>query len=237
MRDLTGTVVLVSGAGRGIGRAVAERLYARGCHLSLGVRNEKSIQPFMAEREAARLMSAPYHAEHWASHEAWVAATLARFGRIDALVNNAGISVAMPLMQADEAKLDHIWAVNCKAPLNLARLCLPHLEATGQGRIVNVASLSGKRVRGDNVAYQMSKFAVVALTHALRRISWDKGVRATALCPSYVRTDMTSSVREIAAADMTDPADLAELVATIMALPNTASIAELLVNCRLEDMV
>lgn len=237
MRDLAGTVVLVSGAGRGIGRAIAEILYARGCHLSLGVRDNKSLQSFTAGRDPARLMSAPYQAESWAGHKEWVAATLVRFGRIDGLVNNAGISIAMPLMQADEAKLDRIWAVNCKAPLNLARLCLPHLEAAGQGRIVNVASLSGKRVRGDNVAYQMSKFAVVALTHALRRISWDKGVRATALCPSYVRTDMTSSVKDFAAADMTDPADLAELVATIMALPNTASIAELLVNCRLEDMV
>ena len=83
----------------------------------------------------------------------------------------------------------------------------------------------------------MSKFAVVALTHAVRRLGWEKGVRATALCPSFVRTDMTAGTAHIAAELMSDPADLAELVATVLALPNTASIAELLVNCRLEDMV
>jgi len=98
-------------------------------------------------------------------------------------------------------------------------------------------SLSGKRVANDHVAYSMSKFAVLALTHSTRRIGWDKGVRATAICPSFVRTDMTASTDKIAPEDMIDPADLAELVATVIALPNTASISELLVNCRLEAMV
>lgn len=237
MRDLAGAVILVSGASRGIGRAIAEELYHRGCRLSLGVRDGKSLDSFLAGRDMSRVHIGTYVAEDWQSHQRWVDETIARFGRLDGLVNNAGISIRMPLAEANEKALDRIWAVNCKAPLNLIRLSLPHLEKSGAGRIVNVASLSGKRVRGDNVAYQMSKFAVVALTHAVRRLGWDKGVRATALCPSYVRTDMTSMVQEIAAASMTDPADLANLVATVMALPNTASIAELLVNCRLEDMV
>jgi NAD(P)-dependent dehydrogenase (short-subunit alcohol dehydrogenase family) len=83
----------------------------------------------------------------------------------------------------------------------------------------------------------MSKFAVMALTHGVRRLGWDKGVRATALCPSFVRTDMVAGSTRISQAEMTDPVDLGELVATVMALPNNASIAELLVNCRLEDMV
>jgi len=136
-----------------------------------------------------------------------------------------------------QGALDEVWAVNCKAPLNMIRCALPHLEASCSGRVVNVASLSGKRVANDHVAYSMSKFAVLALTHSTRRIGWDKGVRATAICPSFVRTDMTASTDKIAPEDMIDPADLAELVATVIALPNTASISELLVNCRLEAMV
>jgi len=83
----------------------------------------------------------------------------------------------------------------------------------------------------------MSKFAVMALTHSLRRLGWEKGIRATALCPSFVRTDMTTGSSRIAAELMSDPKDIAELVATLIALPNTAAVAELLVNCRLEDMV
>jgi NAD(P)-dependent dehydrogenase (short-subunit alcohol dehydrogenase family) len=237
MLDLTNRVFLISGANRGIGLAVAELLYARGCRLSLGVRDPKSLDGFVADRDADRIHVARYDAEKWITHATWVEAAASMFGGIDGLINNAGISVTMTIRDADEAALDRIWAVNCKAPLNMIRCALPHLEASGQGRIINIASLSGKRVRNDNVAYNMSKFAVVALTHGVRRLGWDKGVRATALCPSFVRTDMTAGSAKISAAEMTDPADLAELVATVAALPNTASIAELLVNCRLEDMV
>ena len=153
------------------------------------------------------------------------------------LINNAGMGSDVTLRDASEAALDDIWAVNCKAPLNMIRCALPHLEASGSGRVVNIASLSGKRVANDHVAYSMSKFAVLALTHSTRRIGWDKGVRATAICPSFVRTDMTAGTDKIAPDKMIDPADLAELVATVIALPNTASVSELLVNCRLEAMV
>ncbi|MBV8770179.1 MAG: SDR family NAD(P)-dependent oxidoreductase, partial [Hyphomicrobiales bacterium] len=184
-----------------------------------------------------RVHTAHYEATQWHTHEAWVESVIERFGRLDGLVNNAGVSSRGTIRDIDEKELDRVFAVNCKAPLNMIRKALPHLEASGAGRIVNVASLSGKRVKNDNVAYAMSKFAVVALTHAVRRLGWEKGVRATALCPSFVRTDMTAGATQISAEMMTNPADLAELVATVIALPNTASIAELLVNCRLEDMV
>ena len=100
---------------------------------------------------------------------------------------------------------------------------------------MNVASLSGKRVRNDNIAYNMTKHAILALTHGTRRIGWDDGVRATALCPSFVATDLTADVTKVSPAEMIDPVDLAELAATAIALPNTAAMAEMLVNCRLED--
>lgn len=237
MLDLSNRVILISGASRGIGRAIAEALYARGCRLSLGVRDAASLDDFSGGKDESRLHIGHYDAQSWTSHARWVAGAVERFGRIDGLVNNAGISSDMTLRTADEAALDKVWAVNCKAPLNMIREALPHLERSGSGRIVNIASLSGKRVRNDNVAYAMSKFAVVALTHGVRRIGWEHGVRATALCPSFVATDMTAGATRIAASEMSSPADIAELVATVMALPNTASIAELLVNCRLEDMV
>lgn len=127
------------------------------------------------------------------------------------------------------------FAVNLKGPLT--RVGLPHLRASGTGRIVNVSSLSGKRVRNDNIACAMTKHALMALTHGTRRIGWDDGVRASALCPGFVATDLTASVTKVSRNSMVDPKDLAVLAETLIALPNTASIAELLVNCRLEDTV
>ncbi|MFW5832520.1 MAG: SDR family NAD(P)-dependent oxidoreductase [Pseudomonadota bacterium] len=237
MLEPEGRVVLVSGASRGIGAAIAGHLLARGYTVSLGARDPADLAAVSDGFPEARVHHARYDAEDRASHAAWVEAALDRFGRIDGLVNNAGIGVKGTIETVDEADLDRIWAVNVKAPLNMIRLCLPALRRSGSGRIANVASLSGKRVRNDNVAYNMSKFAVLALTHGARRLGWEDGVRATAICPSFVRTDLVADVTKVAQHEMIDPDDLATLVETVMALPNTASVAELLVNCRLEDTV
>jgi NAD(P)-dependent dehydrogenase (short-subunit alcohol dehydrogenase family) len=229
MLDPTGRVAMVSGASRGIGKAIADRLRARGFRISAGVRDPKSVaaaDDVLVQRyDATRAEDAP----------AWVAATLARFGRIDALVNAAGISSPrVRLDEPDETSLDGMLLVNVKGPLRLIRAALPHLKAAGEGRVINVASLSGKRVANENFGYAISKFALIALTHSLRREGWDAGIRATALCPGFVATDMTAYVNHVPREKMTDPADLAALAEMLILLPNTATIGELLVNWRLE---
>jgi NAD(P)-dependent dehydrogenase (short-subunit alcohol dehydrogenase family) len=181
-------------------------------------------------------LTSAYDALEPASAAAWVESTLARFGQIDGLVNNAGVLRYASVEDGSDEDFEHLWQVNAMGPLRLTRLALPHLKRCGHGRIVNLVSLSGKRVRGDSAAYPMSKFAALALTHATRRAGWDSGVRITAVCPSYVATEMVSGAA-VPPEEMIQPGDLAELVATVMALPNTASVAELLVNCRFEDML
>lgn len=233
MLDPKGRVAMVSGAARGIGRRIVERLLDSGFSVSAGVR--ASAQGLA---ESDRLMLHRYEAESLASAREWVASTVARFGRLDALVNAAGISAPRaPLMAEDEAPLDRMFAVNVKGPLRLIRLTMPHLRACGTGRVVNVASLSGKRVANENVGYAISKFALMALTAEVRRQGWEHGIRATALCPGFVATDMTQHVTSMPREAMTQAADLALLVETVMRLPNTASVAELLVNCRHEAML
>jgi NAD(P)-dependent dehydrogenase (short-subunit alcohol dehydrogenase family) len=231
MLDPTGRVAMVSGASRGIGRAVVERLLASGFRVSAGVRDARGLAG------GDNLLVHRYDAESLESAREWLEATIARFGALHALVNAAGINPRALLADEDETALDRMWAINVKAPMRLIRLALPHLAACGEGRVINLSSLSGKRVRNPNIGYSMTKFAMVALTHAVRREGWDKGVRATAVCPSFVATDMTADVTVWPREKMTDPADLAQLIETAILLPNTATIAELLVNCRMEDML
>ncbi len=237
MLPAEGRVIMVSGANRGIGHAVARVLHGKGYSLSLGARDPAKLAAITVAFAPARVLTQAYEASDKASAAAWVAATAARFGRIDGLVNAAGILRPVSVEDDDDEAFDELWRINVMGPLRLTRAALPHLKAAGAGRIVNLASLSGKRVPGPGAGYAMSKFAVVALSHATRQTAWDAGVRVTALCPGYVATDMVAAVADPPAEAMIQPTDLAELVATVLALPNTAAVAELPVNCRLEDTV
>jgi NAD(P)-dependent dehydrogenase (short-subunit alcohol dehydrogenase family) len=104
--------------------------------------------------------------------------------------------------------------------------------------VVTLVSLSGKRVKSARSGlYAMSKFAALAMTHAIRHAGWDQGVRATAICPGFVATDMAISLADRAPEDMTQPGDVARLVGMVLDLPNTASVAEIPINSTLEEMV
>lgn len=227
-------VAMVSGASRGIGRAIAEQLGRQGIALSLAIR-DPALAPGGGFAPAG-MMSFAYQATDPGSERAWVEATMARFGRIDILVNAAGILRNVSLADGTVEDLEAMLAVNLKAPFRLIQAALPHLRVSGRGRVVNVASLSGKRVRNGNAGYQMSKFAMVALSHAVRHAAFADGVRSLALCPGYVATDMTAQA-PLPQEEMTQPEDLAKLVGLIVELPNTASISELLVNCSYEVMI
>lgn len=193
MLTCAGRVVMISGANRGIGRAVAEKLYREDYTLSLGARRSAELGEALHDWDSTRVLVYPFEASEAPAAQDWVNATVARFGRLDGLVNNAGIARHAGLEDLDEIALDELWVVNVKGPLRL--------------------------------------------THAIRRAGWNDGVRCTALCPAFVATDLTRNVTKVSREEMIAPEDFAELVATVLALPNTASVAELLVNCRFEDMV
>ena len=228
MLDRQGHDAMISGANRGIGREIARRLAAEGWRLSLGLRRPEALA---AAEEGALLQR--YDATEAASAVAWTAATLARFGRIDAVVANAGVLLPSALPGADAAAVETMWRVNALAPLQLVQAAWEPLKASGSGRFVAIASLSGKRTTGPNVGYAMSKFALIGLANQVKRDGWPFGIRASALCPSYVATDMSAGA-SASAAEMTQPEDIATLVATLLALPNSASVAEVVVNWRLE---
>jgi NADP-dependent 3-hydroxy acid dehydrogenase YdfG len=228
---------MISGANRGIGLAIARTLYDGGYSLSLGARNPASLADLISGWAPERVMTGHYDAEDQQTHRHWVAATVERFGRLDGLVNNAGIMEDVSIEDENDEALDRMWAVNVKAPLSMTRTALPHLRRCGAGRVINLSSLAGKAVYGDGIGYSMTKFAAVAFSHATRHAGWDDGVRCTALCPGYVATDMTADIETMAFDQMIEPSDIAEVVLTLLALTNKASIAEVVINCRNDVMM
>ncbi|WP_200945174.1 MULTISPECIES: SDR family NAD(P)-dependent oxidoreductase [unclassified Rhizobium] len=234
MMSPEGAVVLVSGASRGIGGHLAAELLRQGWSVSLGMR--QPVLPAWAQGLEDRVHLMAYDADDVGAEQRWVEAALARFGRIDALVANAGIMIPKSVIEADDEDIDAMMSVNVKAPRRLAKAAWQSLCETGRGRVIILASLSGKRVKSAGAgSYSLSKFAAVALAHGIRQAGFDMGVRATAVCPGFVATDMAAALTERPAELLTQPDDLARIIAMLLSLPNQASVAEFAVNCQLEE--
>ena len=231
-------VAMVSGASRGIGAAIARRLLDDGYRVSVGVRDTANTAESFSDVPGSRLHVAHFDATDPATAAEWLDAPLDAFGELHALVNNAGIWRQVNFETGEEDDLDALWAVNVKGPFRLTRLAIPHLKACGTGRIVNIASTDGVRFRDNtcSIGYTMSKHALVAMSHAARQFGYEDGVRVTALCPGAVDTELVAGVPGVTPlAGRLAPETLAHIVAAVLALPNTASVAWMPVNTRLES--
>ncbi|MFZ9270312.1 MAG: SDR family NAD(P)-dependent oxidoreductase [Prochlorococcaceae cyanobacterium] len=236
--------VLITGASRGIGRAMAERLLQQGHRLSLGVRRPQdlagtALDPALSGADAsgaARVQLHPYEASEPASAQAWVDAAVAQFGSFDAVVHCAGVFARVPLLfeAGQEREIEQLWQVNVMGPWWLTRAAWPQLAAHGQGRVVVLVSMSGKRSKGRLAGYTASKFALMGLCQTMRNEGWEQGIRVTAICPSWVNTDMAAAVQAMPAEAMTQPGDIAALTSQLLDLPNSCVPFELAVSCNLE---
>jgi NAD(P)-dependent dehydrogenase (short-subunit alcohol dehydrogenase family) len=238
--EVDNRVAMVSGASRGIGEAITRRLLDDGYRVSAGVRDVAATRDRFAGIADDQLLIEHFDATEPASAATWLDHTLKQFGALHALVNNAGIWRQVNFDTDDEGPLDELWEVNVKGPFRLTRLALPHLRKCGDGRIVNIASTDGVRFRDTScsVGYTMSKHALVAMSHATRQFGYEDGVRVTALCPGAVATDLVAGVPGVTPlAGQLAPDTVAHIVATILSLPNQASVAWMPVNTRLESTV
>jgi NAD(P)-dependent dehydrogenase (short-subunit alcohol dehydrogenase family) len=235
MLPAAGRVVAISGASRGLGAAIARKLHADGFTLALGVRDVTATAARLGL--ADRCTIHPFDAMDASSAEGWIDAVAAAHGRLDGLVNNAGVLRRFDFEHPDEAALDEMWTVNVKAPFRTIRRALPLLKAAGNGRIVNIASTDAKRFRDPTapLGYVMSKHALLALSHAAKFAGWEDGVRVTALCPGAIDTELIAGLPGATpAANRLSPETVAEAVSLLLRLPNAATVAELVMNTRLE---
>ena len=193
---LSGRRAIVTGASRGIGRAVAAALVAEGARVLLVARGAEALAAAAGELAAAGA-TAGGSVETFAADvtdpvaaPAIVAAARERLGGLDVLVNNAGSSANVPLERLTEADWELQWQLNVRAPERLMAAAAPVMAASGWGRIVNVASSSGKRSSATNVAYSVAKSAQLALSRAYAEAWAAKGVLVNAVAPGPTATEL-----------------------------------------------
>ncbi len=203
--ELDGQVAVVTGAGRGIGRATALRLAREGASVTVADINESNAKAVAQEIESAAGTAHPLIVDvtNKADTERMVSETVARFGKLDILVNNAGIAIIASLMDTDEATWDALMNVNAKGVLLCSQAAAQQMIAQGDGgRIINNASGAGKIAPGKGTplgAYAATKHAVVALTKQFGLELSEHGILVNCVCPGIVDTSMWELIdREVA---------------------------------------
>lgn len=209
--DLNGAVVAITGAGRGIGRATAAAFAAKGATVCLA-----DLDGGTAADAAAEIRPVGYaytvDVADRASVDEFIGSVLESLGRIDVLVNNAGVMPLGAFVEEDDAISRTTMDVNVWGLINGMRAVLPHMIERGQGHIVNVASLAGKIAIPGMAVYNASKFAAVGLTASVRGEVEDTGVSVSAVLPSAVRTALASGVPLGHGMPTVDPEDVAKAI-------------------------
>jgi 2-hydroxycyclohexanecarboxyl-CoA dehydrogenase len=195
---LSGRTALVTGAGRGIGRAIALALAREGCQVGVADILPGSAEATAAEVEALGVkgLALPVDLTSRAEVERMVAQALAQFGQIDVLVNNAGWDRMGLFLDTDEDTWDRIIAVNLKAMLYVCKAVLPQMVARGGGKVVNVASDAGRVGSSGEAVYSATKGAVIAFSKALAREMARHRISVNVVCPGLTETPLLQSLRD-----------------------------------------
>jgi NAD(P)-dependent dehydrogenase (short-subunit alcohol dehydrogenase family) len=194
--ELAGQVAIVTGAGRGIGRATALELARLGADIVVAELDKAGAERTAGEVKAdgRRAVALATDVTRRADLESMVARTLADLGKIDILVNNAGIYRAAATLEVTEEHWDAVLGINAKALFFACQAVLPAMIARKRGCIVNLASMAAKVGSRTNLPYNASKAAVVSITKSLALAHAEHGIRVNCVCPGFVETDMWTLV-------------------------------------------
>jgi len=217
MESIAGRVALVTGGGRGIGRAIALALARAGAHVAVCARTVPEIEAVAAEIASLgrRTHFFPLDVSDRGALTRVPREVADRLGPTEILVNNAGVSASAPVPRTDDETWDAVLAVDLTAPFLLTRACLPAMYERRWGRILNIASVAGRVGLRYSVAYTAAKHGLLGLTRAVALEVAKKGVTVNAICPSWTDTQMLDDAVEAIAAHTGRTA--AEARATILA--------------------
>jgi 3-oxoacyl-[acyl-carrier protein] reductase len=204
MAETQGRIALVTGAAQGIGRAIALELAKAGATLALADINEAKLALVAAEVEALGGTAAAFKLDvsNQESIEAGAKAVLDRFGKVEILVNNAGITRDALMMTMKRSDWDLVIAINLTGPFLLTQALLRQMIKNRWGRIVNMASVVGRAGQAGQVNYSASKAGLIGLTMSLAREVASRGITVNAVAPGYIETPMTAVLDEKVSAAM-----------------------------------
>ena len=228
--ELEGRVVLVTGAGRGIGRALAHAFAGAGAKVALLGKTKKNlleVQKELKDSGASTFVVAADVADEGAVSRA-VAAVEQQLGPVNVLVNNAGIFAAAPVEKMDAVVFDRVLAVNLRGPFLMSRAVLPGMKSRKRGHIVNISSTAGRRGFAGGGAYCASKFGLAGLTEAMRYEARASDVRVSCVFPSTVDTSLGKKAgMDFNRESAIQPEDIAKAVVSLVAMDDRAMVTAL----------
>jgi len=227
--DLKGKRALVTGAGSGIGRAIALRLAEAGMKLALVGRSaDKLMRTAALTGRPLDMLVLPTDITTPKGIDDIMRILEGHFKGLDVLVNNAGMALNCPFEQTPEADFDRIMALNVKAPFVLCQRTLKLLRGSDCPTIINIGSVTAHLGYANQAAYSASKHALLGLTKALAREVYGEGIRVHMISPGGVYTDMIAVARpDLDPEGMIDPGEVAELVAYLIAHRGNAVVDEI----------
>ena len=224
MSDMQGKAAIVTGGTRGIGRAIALDLLRGGLDVVVAARTVAHVEEVPgrlmeeAGQDGGRAVGVRADVSSRADCERLVAAAVDAFGRLDVLVNNAGIGRFAPVAEMDPADWDAVQGTNVDSLFYMTHAALPHLRRAGRSWIINMGSLAGRNAFPGGAAYNASKFALIGFSEALMQEVRHDGVRVSYIMPGSVATDFSHP--EAGADDWKiQPEDVAALVMNLLAMP------------------
>lgn len=229
-------VAIVTGASRGIGACVAQGLAKGGFSQALIARSKQGLEQ-VAERitkdnngKATEVLTIPIDVQDAEKIEQAVSNVVSKFGRIDLLFNNAGLG-CLGTLEVPLSEFDQVMNVNLRAAFCFLKFVVPVMKKQGSGTIINVSSRAGKIGFEGYGTYAATKFGLVGLSESLYRELAPLGIRVTALCPSWVDTDMAEH-SDLPSEEMINPTDILKTVNWLMDLSPAAVVKEVMIECR-----
>jgi 3-oxoacyl-[acyl-carrier protein] reductase len=230
--ELHGKVAVVTGAGRGIGKAIARALAKCGCRLILCARTSVEIDDVRREieRGGGTATALPADLTRDDAINALVAEGRRTYGSVDILINNAGWGKRAPVVKIEPGDLDQTMRLNLRAPILLAKLLLPDMIARHEGAVINIGSVSGKAGEANGAAYSATKFGLIGFTQSLYEEVREHGIKVSVILPGFVDTPLIPATRQLDRAKMIQAGDIAQAVLYVLASPPTSCPVELTIR-------